>query len=78
MQHALVVALRARRVDVLTAPDCEMINRSDDEHLRHASRDRRVLYSFNIRDYSSLHEQWIACGQAHSGIILVPPARPLL
>src|SRR5260370_28828444 len=72
MQHGLVVALRARRVDVLTASDCGMVNRSDEEHLRHASRDGRVLYSFNIRDYSSLHEQWIAGGQAHGGIILAP------
>ena len=75
MQHALVVALRARRVDVLTASDCAMINRSDEEHLRHASNDARALYSFNTRDYSLLHEQWIACGQAHSGIILARQQR---
>ena len=42
MQHALVVALRARRVDVLTASDCGMVGRSDEEHLRHASNDGRV------------------------------------
>jgi Tfp pilus assembly protein PilZ len=28
------------------------------------------LYSFNIKDYSLLHEQCIASGQEHSGIIL--------
>ena len=70
MQHALVVALRARRVDVLTASDRGMVGRSDEDHLRHASNDGRVLYSFNIRDYSLLHEQWIASGREHSGIIL--------
>jgi len=75
MQHALVVALRARRVDVLTASSGGMVNRSDEEHLRHATGDGRVLYSFNIRDYSSLHAQWIASGQAHSGIILAPQQR---
>jgi len=42
MQHALVVALRARRVDVLTASDCAMINRGDEDHLRHASNDTRA------------------------------------
>ena len=26
------------------------------------SSDGRVMYSFNIRDYSLLHEQWIASG----------------
>jgi len=70
MQHALVVALRARRVDVLTASDCGMVGRSDGEHLHHASNDGRVLYSFNIRDYTMLHEQWIASGREHSGIVL--------
>jgi hypothetical protein len=70
MQHALVVALRARRVDVLTASDCGMISRSDEQHLRYASSNERALYSFNVRDYSLLHEQWIAGGQEHFGIIL--------
>ena len=69
-QNALVAALRARRVDVLTASDCGMVGRSDEAHLHHASSDGRVLYSFNIRDYSLLHEQWIVSGQEHSGIIL--------
>jgi len=49
MQQALVVALRARRVEVLIASDCGMVNRSDEEHLRRASSDERVLYSFNMR-----------------------------
>ena len=56
MQHALLVALRARRIDILTASDCGMIGRSDLEHLRHASAGGRALYSFNIKDYSVLHE----------------------
>jgi hypothetical protein len=34
-----------------------------------------VLYSFNIRDYSVLHEQWIASGREHSGIILASQQR---
>jgi Tfp pilus assembly protein PilZ len=47
----------------------------DENHLRHASNDGRVLYSFNIRDYSLLHEQWIASGREHSGIILASQQR---
>src|SRR5437588_5738948 len=69
-QHALVASLRARRVDVLTALDSGMVGKSDEEHLRHASNNGRVLYSFNIKDYSLLHEQWTASGLEHSGIIL--------
>ena len=47
-----------------------MVGKSDEEHLRHSSSDGRVLYSFNIKDYSLLHEQWTASGREHSGIIL--------
>ena|SRR5438477_12270587 len=70
MQHAVVVALRARRIDVLTASDCGMIGRSDEQHLHYATTNERALYSFNIRDCSLLHDQWVASGQEHSGIIL--------
>lgn len=72
MQQALVVALRARRVDVLTASDAGMINRSDEDHLRWAAREERTLYSFNIADYCSLHRQWLERGEPHSGIVLAP------
>ncbi len=75
MQHALVVALRARRVDVWTASECAMVNRSDEEHLRRASSEGRVLYIFNVRDYSSLHKHWVASGRAHSGLVLAAPQR---
>jgi uncharacterized protein DUF5615 len=78
MQRALVVALRARRVDVLTASESGMTNKSDEAHLRFATSDARTLYSFNIRDYSFLHDQWTASGQTHSGIILAPQQRYLI
>ncbi len=48
MRHALVRALRARGVDVVTALDEEMIEREDEEHLDYATGQGRVLYSFNV------------------------------
>ena len=53
MQLGLVAALRARHVDVVMASDDAMINRSDEDHLRHAARSERVLYSFNPRDQAA-------------------------
>jgi len=70
MQNALVVALRARRIDVLTASDLGMVGRSDEDHLRRASSDGRVLYSFNIRDFFLLHAHWTSTGRQHSGIVI--------
>jgi hypothetical protein len=52
-----------------------MVNRSDEQHLSYASGAGRVLFSHNIRDYSWLHERWIADGRGHSGMILAPQQR---
>jgi hypothetical protein len=70
MQHALVVALRARQVDVVTASDRGMIDRSDADHLRQATSEDRAVYSFNICDFVALHGQWTATGKQHAGIVL--------
>ena len=57
MQTALVIALRARRVDVLTASDCAMVGRSDEDHLRYDTslegsfQERRSRESAKLRTY---------------------------
>lgn len=70
VRSALVRALRARRVDVLTALEAAMIERSDEEHLEYAAKEGRVLYSFNVKDFYRLHQEYLACGKSHAGIIL--------
>ncbi len=70
VRHALIVALRARGVDVVTALERAMIGRSDEDQLRHAQADSRVLYSFNIKDFAILHDKWTSEGQFHAGIVL--------
>jgi hypothetical protein len=75
MSHSLVNGLRARRVDVITALDVGMIERSDLDHLEYATRYGRTLYSFNVADYCRLHRDFIAKGKSHSGIILAQQQR---
>ncbi len=70
MDKALVQALRARGVDVITALDVNMIERPDEHHLAYASAQGRVLYSFNVGDFSRLHTTFLAQGKSHAGIIL--------
>ena len=55
MQQGLVISLRARRIDIVTAAEAGMLNKSDQEHLERAAAEGRVLYSFNIADYYALH-----------------------
>lgn len=47
-----------------------MIEREDRAHLMFATSERRVLYTFNIRDFYSLHSQFLAAGESHCGVIL--------
>lgn len=75
MQSALVRALRARGVDVLTALDSGMIERSDEDHLEYATKEGRVLYSFNVGDFYRLHQEYLAEGKSHAGIILARQQR---
>ena len=66
----LVQALRARGVDVITAQEAGMIERTDDEHLQFATGRGRVLYSFNRGDFLRLHSQYLAEGKDHAGMLL--------
>ena len=72
MDKDLARALRARRVDVLTARDAGLIERDDVEHLdaKRAAAQRRVLYGFNVGDYHRLHTAFLTEGRSHAGIIL--------
>jgi hypothetical protein len=69
-QHALVLALRVRGVDVLTALEAEMLGESDDRQLAIAAAQGRVIYSFNVGDFCRLHAEWLAEGRSHAGIVL--------
>ncbi len=67
MRKSLVSGLRARSVDTLTASEAEMINRADEDHLRAASADGRMLYSYNLEDFCILHKAWVSQGILHAG-----------
>ncbi len=75
MDRVLVRALQARGVDVTTALDEGMIERSDAEHLDYATAQGRVLYTFNVADFYRLHMSYPAQGKSHAGIILARQQR---
>lgn len=70
MRHALVHALRSRGMDVTTASEQGMIDRADAEHLDYATRQGRILFSYNRGDFFQLHSSYLAQGKTHAGIIL--------
>ena len=69
-QHGLVVALRKRGVNVLSALEAEMLGEPDDRQLAYAAVQGRAIYSFNVGDFCRLHSQWLAEGRSHAGIVL--------
>jgi hypothetical protein len=69
MDRALVRALRAREVDVLSAIEAGLIARPDSQHLSYASDQDRALFTYNVGDFCSLHDLLIREGQRHAGII---------
>ncbi len=75
MDHDLVDALRLRGVDVTTALEQGMIDRDDLDQLNYATAQGRVLCSFNARDFNRLHNEYLAQGKQHAGIILVQQQR---
>ncbi len=70
MDRSLILALRARGVDVVTALEEGMIEREDREHLDFATLEGRVLYSFNVGDFMRLHSEYLYLGKHHAGIVL--------
>ena len=75
MNQALVRGLRARGVDVITALDAGMIERSDAMHLDFAAIQGRVLCTANVADFYRLHAEYLAQGKHHGGLILIPQQR---
>ncbi len=70
MDKALVRALRARAVDVETANEAGMIHREDRDHLRYATSQSRVLYTFNMGHFCAIHSEFLADGIPQAGIVV--------
>lgn len=71
MKQALVTALRNPGVDIITPLDVNRNGYSDEEQLKWATGEGRVLYSANIADFCRIHSVLMAQGESHAGIILV-------
>jgi hypothetical protein len=69
MRHALIHGIRARGIDVQTALDVVMIERTDEAHLECATAQGRVLCSYTVADFYKLHTSYLAQHKPHTGIV---------
>lgn len=72
---SFVLALRKVEIDVITVSEAERLGYPDDQQLQWATEQRRVLYSFNVKDFNRLHTRWLAENKIHAGLIVVPRQR---
>jgi hypothetical protein len=65
---AVISALRLAGLDVLTSSDVGNERAPDDQQLKYASENGRLIYTANTRDYARLHRDLLARGGSHAGI----------
>ncbi len=70
ISRALVKALRAKSVDVLTSKEAGLIEIPDERHLEYAAELGRAVLTFNVQDFARLHYADMSTGRHHAGIIV--------
>lgn len=71
-QRGYDVVAVAERVEIALSP---LRRRPDDELLRLARQEQRVLVTENVRDFMPLHRVMLSRGESHAGILLTSPRR---
>lgn len=62
--------LRERGFDALSAHELGRTGFSDPDHLDYATKEGRVLFSYNYGDYNRIAVAWGMAGREHGGILL--------
>ncbi len=70
ISRALIRALHARHVDILTTQEANMMAQSDAFQLAFATEQKRSVFTFNTRDFARLHKSYLETGKSHAGIIV--------
>ncbi|MQA00829.1 MAG: hypothetical protein GEU80_16155 [Dehalococcoidia bacterium] len=66
----LLLGLRARSIDVLSAVEANQLGRSDAEQLAFAAAQGRAICTGNRSDYARLHSEYLAASREHAGIVI--------
>jgi len=72
----IATLLRARGFDVVTTRDENMLGQADPFQLAHATSLERCIVTHNRVDFERLHQERLASGRAHFGIIVAARRSP--
>ncbi len=61
-------ALRLKGYDVISAHEVHNQSLSDYQQLEYAISEQRAIFTFDVGDFSRLHEEYIKKGKDHFGI----------
>lgn len=73
---AVASALRKHGFDATSTPEVARLGESDESQIAHAASEGRVLVTFNVAHFASLHATWMEHGRHHAGIV-VSSQRPI-
>ena len=62
--------LRADGYDVKTTPEAKNERASDEKQLDYATREGRVIVTYNRKDFRRLHRRYLSRGKEHAGILV--------
>ena len=70
IERSLIQALRNSKINIITTPETNNLGSTDEEQLRWANKNQRVIYTYNVGDFCRLHKKFIHKNINHSGILL--------
>ena len=70
VHSGLAHALRKRGYDAIHTQELDRKGMSDSDQLLFASQQERCLFTFNVKDFVILHNEFMETQQEHFGIIL--------
>ena len=70
IHSGLAHALRKRGYDAIHAQELDRKGRSDSDQILFAIQQERCLFTFNVKDFVILHNQYANSQQEHWGIIV--------
>ena len=68
--EGVAVGLRRRGIDVVTTVGASRLGTTDETQLRFAASEGRAIFTFDRGDFAELHQQFLTCGEHHSGIVI--------
>ena len=68
----IAAALREQGHDVRAADEERELDGWEDERLLElATTERRIMVTFNVKDFARLATEWAAAGRPHAGLLLI-------